>query len=46
MDDKDSINVNRDFYRKRKFFEYKNMFDDENDSNIDFTEEQLKILKL
>ena len=39
MDDKGSINVNRDFYRKRKFFEYKSMFDDDNDNNIDFTED-------
>ena len=46
MDDKGSINVNRDFYRKRKFFEYKNIFDDDNDNNIDFTEDQLKRLKL
>ena len=46
MDDKGSINVNRDFYRKRKFFEYKNMFDDDNDINIDFTEDKLKRLKI
>ena len=45
IDDKGSINVNREFYRKRKFFEYKNMFDDDNE-NIDFTEDQLKRLKL
>ena len=47
LDDKGSLNVNKDFYRKRKFFEYKNIFNDENDNDcIKFTEDKLKKLKI
>ena len=45
MDDNGSLDVSKEFYRKRKFYEYKNIFNDE-DNNLFTMEEKLKKLKI
>ena len=45
MDDNGSLDVSKEFYRKRKFYEYKNIFNDE-DNNLFSMEEKLKKLKI
>ena len=45
MDDNGSLDVSKEFYRKRKFYEYKNIFNDD-DNNLFTMEEKLKKLKI